>query len=666
MRVHHLPLLALAALWTLPASALDLSSSGALPKVVYRVHRPASLAQFQEWNVPAEWMEWMGRQEALRADAQRTLALRSDQPTYNLAKPSVFDLTRVDTWVDIDRDQTDYLEVETLFEFTTVDNPLSNISFIMPLAELVSVESPDREVTGKVSGSMLKISIAPALELGETMQLRIRVKGAPADFGDSMLPTVRLKGDIWYVTHSRFMPIKNDNTDVFVGNMVLRVKGGDVLAAGAGGTGTLTDVSLDAGQAVKTFTFQHTDPTSLYAFSVSDFVTVSGDSPWNTSVVVQPYYVQFAGPLLGIMDDVLNSYSQWYFPYAWDKLDAVQMPNSFSGGFGPLSTIMCAQSVFAVEGDDGAYSAAQLFSHEIGHQWWGNLVEMGDEGSIFLSESMAEFSSDLYFEKTYNSRWTFYSNNMEYLYTVNHDVAPAIISPFVYNSAYYYQIAYQKGACIADMLRMELGEEVLLAAIQLFMERYHENFATVEQFFAVLEESTGRSLATFWEQWMKGQTPPWLYVMAAYKAQDSALAVEIRQEPGKEFTLTLPLRVEFQDGSLQELLVAVEGSKTQVSFPVTQAVRRVAFDPRRKQIRRLVPLAAGDVDCNGTLDGRDLVELSFAFGTDIVYGNGGGNYFIPNASYDEMADIAGPDGPGDVDGQINDLDFAYFLEKVGQ
>ncbi len=651
-------------LTSLSAAGFDLGLPTTLPKVHVRTFVPAPLDRVLKWDVPAEIRDWAHRDQALRADAQRTLAMRSEQSEYNLVKPSGFDLLTVDTVVDMDLNVAGELDVVTQYELTTVDYPVSTLSLILTLEELVSVESSTHQVTFVETGASLKVTLSPELELGQTAKLTIHTRGAPRDMGDSMLPTVRLKGEIWYVTHSRFMPVKNDGNDVFTGKMVIRVKGPAVEQQGAGGTGTLTLTEYDALAGVKTFTFQHKDMTSLYAFAVSKFMRITSPSAWNSSVVVQKSYVPYAGQILAIMDDVLDKYSQWFWPYQWEKLDAVQMPNSFGGGFGPLSTVMCYSGVFSIEDDQGEYGSAQLFSHEIGHQWWGNMVEMADQGSIFLSEGMAEFSSNFYFEKTYASRWPFYSNSLAYIYTVKHEVEPALVSPFIYNSPYYYQIAYQKGACVADALRAELGEDLMLQAIQVFMERYHRNFASVEQFFDVMEEVSGRSLDAFYQRWMMGEGPARLFVASGYDAVAQALVVEVRQEPGTEASMTLPLRVELQDGSLKELSMPVEGTLAQISIPVGQPVRRVQFDPRRRQIRRLVPLSPGDLDANGVVDGRDLLELSFAYGTDIVYGEGTENYFIPNANYEELADLAGPDGPGDTDGQIDELDYALFLQKV--
>lgn len=646
------------------AAAWSIPQNSTLPKVQFRVHTPASLQQVLRWEVPAEIQQWAAREATMKADAGRTLAMRQNRAEYTLAKPSGFDLLTVDTYIDLDLEVQGVLDVTTEYELTTVDYPVSNFSLILMLEELVSVESSTHQITYQLTGDTIKMKFEPELAMGETAKLTIRSKGEPRDMGDSMLPTVRLKGEIWYVTHSRFMPIKNDSNDVFTGKMVLRVKGPTLEAQGAGGTGTLTSVDYDAVAGVKTFTFTHKDLTSLYAFAVSKFVQITSPSAWNSSVFVQQSYVPYAGLVLGVMDDVLDKYSAWFWPYQWEKLDAVQMPNSFGGGFGPLSTIMCYSGVFSVGEEDGVYDTAQLFSHEIGHQWWGNTVEMADSGSVFLSESMAEFSSNFYFEKTYASRWPFYSNSLTYIYTVKHEVEPALVSPFIYNSPYYYQMAYQKGACVADALRTNLGEETMLAGIKEFMNRYHCNFARVEEFFEVMEEVAGVSLEAFYERWMKGTGPAKLFVATGYNSETSSLRVEIRQEPGTEAEILLPIRVELTDGTLKEFTVLLDGPVVEASFPVPQPIRRVQFDPRRKQIRRLVPLIPGDVDANGIVDGRDLVELSFAYGTDIVYGEGGQNYFIPNANYEELADLAGPDGPGDMDGQINEMDYELFLQKV--
>ncbi|GEM_PF-2218372 len=658
---------------TLLLAALPLCSANAavplpdlppVPSVERMQYAPPDL--LSTWGAPEYLRAWARSTASLQKEARNTASMRSQQETYNSVKPSVFDLLRVDTVIDIDLEQTDYLEVATDYTLTTVDNPVGNISFIRTLEEVVEVVSTTHLITYNLTGDYIKITFEPPLPLGEVAHLRIVAKGAPNSLGESMLPTIRLKGDIWYATHSRFMPMKNDNSDVFQGNMVLRVKGSEPTACGAGGTGKLVDVRMEQDGSRKIFTFEHSHLTGLYAFALSKFLRIESGTKWNTAVVVNAFYEPSAGPLLGLMDDILDSYSQWYHPYLWGKLDAVQMPNSFSGGFGPLSTIMCYQSSFALDDDGGTYGPTQLFSHEIGHQWWGNMVEMADESSVYLSEGMAEFSSNLYFEKVFNSRWTFVSNNMAYIYTVNHDVEPSIISPFVYNSQYYYQIAYQKGACIGDMLRTELGEELLLDGLRVFMERYAQNFARVEDLFEVLEEVSGRSLQQFYDQWVLGRGHPRLFVASGYNREDQTTWLEIRQEPGTEFTLTLPVRLELPDGTFQEVMVPVEGPVTTFSLPMEQPPVRVQFDHRRKQLRRLVPLVKGDLDGNGTLDGRDLVEFSFAYGTDIVYGSGTNNYFIPNWLYDELADFVGTADPAKLDGMVNDSDYDVLMERLLQ
>jgi len=42
----------------------------------------------------------------------------------------------------------------------------------------------------------------------------------------------------------------------------------------------------------------------------------------------------------------------------------------------------------------------QLMSHEIAHQWWGNMVSIGDTNSVTLSEGLAEFYGLTSFDAT--------------------------------------------------------------------------------------------------------------------------------------------------------------------------------------------------------------------------------------------------------------------------
>jgi len=488
-----------------------------------------------------------------------------------------------------------------------------------------------------------------------------------------MLPTCKLTGNWKYVTHSRFLPREDKFNEVFVGSMKLRVSGEGYEAWHAGGTGTYSGTSLNADEGYKEIVFEHVFPTGLYAWSLTKMTTVhamAGEIP--ISATVQNAQVKNMGNILGIVQDVLEFYSSIYVPYPWNNLDTVAMPKSFGGGFGPLSTIFVVKNVLDATPDNNSiYGAMQLISHEIGHEWWGNHVEMADGSAIVLSEGLAEFSSNLFFEHMTGSRWAFIDNHMSYTYTVNHEEEPLMVSPYIYSSPYYYQVAYQKGAAVIDMLRLEIGDELLLEALKELGLQYGEQYAFPEDLLSVLEEVSGTDLDYFYQQWLEGRGAIVAEIGASCDDGGDSCYMTVRQDPEKAeglFEFTMPVLVRNNDGTSKELLVRVEDWEEEFDLEVEpEQVQRIYPDPYRRLSRIWRPELPGDIDLSGTVDGSDLVELSYAYQLNLLVVSDWGEYFYANPQYNEMADLVDEvDGPGEIDGRINAPDLEFFLEQIGQ
>lgn len=632
--------------WSLlPKEAIPVEKLRAMPAQALQVFQQR--AQLQELNL---------------------LASPFDRTDFDNPLPIYVDVINTDVEVTLDMDQPDTLEVYSHITLLAVASSVSNVKFTCAVPNLDEVVS-DREIASvTLSGTTLSVAFVEPLPAGELTQIDIRLHGPVESYSDPMLDIARLSGDIWYVTHSQFMPTRSTDSDVFTGTMRLIVRGTGWENRMAGGTGTLVEVTDDPEQGTRTFVFDHIFHTSLFAFSVGDFQRVEGTSASGIplSVVVTSEEAPYAQAVLDIMKDVMSIYADLFVPYPWNKLDAVAMPNSFSGGFGPLSTIMMMQRSFEVSDDGhGLWIAMQLVSHEMGHQWWGNFVEMLDDASIFLSEGLAEFSSNLFVEKTADNRYSFASNNMSYVYTVDHDAEVAMVSPFVYISPYYYQLAYQKGACVADLLRWELGEELFLQGVREFLGRYERKYASAREFFDVMEEFTQVDLQWFWDQWMDGTGLPVLQMGGSYDPETGELVITARQEDSNVFRLKLPVVVTLRTGEQQEAFMSIEGSLSTLTLSLSDHPTAITIDPRFKAIRRLRPLLPGDLDLNGVVDGRDLVEMSFAYKRDIVTTWGDNEYFIPNTSYVEMADLVSEDGEEGIDGKVGPEDLSALLDNFG-
>ena len=504
------------------------------------------------------------------------------------------------------------------------------------------------------------------------MELFFRYQGEMNCEVQFMLPTCKIVGPWKYVTHSQFLPYLGGSGEIFVGDMNIWISGKGYLDWHAGGTGTFVGSTVDLDAGIKAVRFQHLYPTGLYAWSATKMNTIhsaAGETP--ISATVQGSQIANMPNILAIVQDVLAYYGGIYTYYPWNNLDVVAMPKSFSGGFGPLSSIFVTKGVLDATPDNNSiYGAMSLLSHEIGHEWWGNLVEMADSTAVILSEGLAEFSSNLFMEQALgDNRYFFVENSMTYTYTVPHDEEPIMISPFVYSSPYYYQVAYQKGATVIDMLRLEIGDEAVLDGLKLMSESYFMEYAYPEDLFAAFEEVSGQDLAYFYDQWLAGRGVIRATVGASCSPGTEVCTVSVKQKPDSDqglFKFNLPVRAYLRDGSTVNHVFRVDDWEVQAVLPVkSHEVQRLVVDPRRQLARILRPALHGDIDMNGVVDGADLVHLSFAYQINLVVASDWGEYFYANSRYHDLADIATDEEPGSYDGRVNQHDLDFFQEQFG-
>ncbi|HEX4594391.1 MAG TPA: M1 family aminopeptidase [Bryobacteraceae bacterium] len=232
-----------------------------------------------------------------------------------------------------------------------------------------------------------------------------------------------------------------------------------------------------------------------------------------------------------------------------------------------------------------------LESHEVAHQWWGNMVVNAGYADEWLMESLANYSALLMLEKkkgtkavdavldsykahliakTDDGKTMESAGPITWGYRLQSSLAPNAWRP----------VTYEKGTWIIHMLRRRLGDQRFMAFLREVATRYRFTPITTEQFRELAAgytppKSQDPTLKSFFENWVYGTGIP--SVKLAYAMRGLKLTGTIAQRGvDDDFTALVP--VEVQTGRLKAIHWIATGSEAvPFSIPLKAPPTRVAL-----------------------------------------------------------------------------------------
>ena len=205
-----------------------------------------------------------------------------------------------------------------------------------------------------------------------------------------------------------------------------------------------------------------------------------------------------------------------------------------------------------------------VVAHEYFHNWSGNRVTCRDWFQLSLKEGFtvyrdAEFSADM------NSPTVKRIEDVEFLRSIqfvedggprSHPVRP---ESYLEINNFYTPTVYNKGAEVVRMLATIVGKERFRAGCDAYFARHDGQAATVEDFVAAMESTSGRSLPQFWH-WYRQAGTPLLSVQEERGGDAVVLTIEqscppTPKQPQKE-PFHIPVAFGLVDSGGQDLLGA--------------------------------------------------------------------------------------------------------------
>lgn len=278
--------------------------------------------------------------------------------------------------------------------------------------------------------------------------------------------------------------------------------------------------------------------------------------------------------------EILPFFIKHVGPYGYKKLANVQSKTMFGG-------LENAGAIFYSENSvTGTRKSESLLTHEIAHQWFGDMATETEWAHIWLSEGFATYMTILYFENKYGpdtARHMLLEDRSQVISYTKRTQKPVVDSSVKDYMALLNPNSYQKGGWVLHMLRGQLGDSLFWKGIRSYYAKFSGKNASTDDLRKAMEAVSGRDLQSFFRQWLYTPGHPVLDITWQYDKAKKAVLLRVDQQQSTPFQFPLELSFYGQNGKfLFNKTILVKDKQTSLSIPVTTLVEQVSADPSVK------------------------------------------------------------------------------------
>ena len=291
------------------------------------------------------------------------------------------------------------------------------------------------------------------------------------------------------------------------------------------------------------------NPPYLFFMGVGDYAIIK-DSYKGKEVnyYVEKEYALVARRIFGLTPEMMGFFSaKLNVEYPWPKYDQITGRDYVSGAMenttATLHTDVLQQNARQLA-DGNRYE--DYISHELFHQWFGDLVTCESWSNLTVNESFADYSEYLWREYKYGKDEADELNHksmQDYLGSAGEDKD---LVRFYYRDKedMFDAVSYNKGGTILHMLRKYLGDEAFFKGLTLYLNTNKFASGEAHQLRLALEQVSGRDLNWFFNQWYYGSGQPKLDISYDYDPATQTAKVYINQKQDGDKVFKLPLAID--------------------------------------------------------------------------------------------------------------------------
>jgi aminopeptidase N len=196
--------------------------------------------------------------------------------------------------------------------------------------------------------------------------------------------------------------------------------------------------------------------------------------------------------------------------YPYEKYSQAAVQDFIFGGMENTSATTQTELTLHDERAHLDFSSDPLVSHELAHQWFGDLVTCRDWSHGWLNEGFATFMERVWVESkpgpeggAEEAKYYSYQDWKEYLADDQGKYRrPIVCNTYIEPIDLFDTHLYQKGGLVLNLLRHVLGEDQFWKSVNFYVNRHRgQNVETLDLIRAI-EETTGRNMRQFFDEWV--------------------------------------------------------------------------------------------------------------------------------------------------------------------
>ncbi len=281
---------------------------------------------------------------------------------------------------------------------------------------------------------------------------------------------------------------------------------------------------------------------------------------------------------------LLLSYEKYFgIKYPLPKLDLIAIPDFASGAMENWGAITFRETILLYDPKTSSTRTkqyiAEVISHEIAHQWFGNLVTMKWWNDLWLNESFATFMATKFVDKFY-PEWDLWNQFVEDAMNAamgldslknTHPIDVKVNSTSEIREI-FDAISYDKGGCVLRMLEHYVGETNFQKGLKRYLADFKYKNAEGQDLWDAIGKISKMPVRAMVLTWLKQPGFP----VVEIEKQDSTLHLKQRRymlESDKKSNnglWSIPLSIGLKDESFQKLFtkksMSVKLPKNSIGF----------------------------------------------------------------------------------------------------